>query len=73
MGISDANGPVSQASVRESIFRQARTLARTDGPYAGADTIEAIGAIYAPPGAGNDPKATNHLWPRGVREKYSRL
>ena len=73
MGISDANGPVSQASVRESIFRQARTLARSEGPYSGADTIEAIGAIYAPPGAGNDPKATNHLWPRGVREKYSRL
>lgn len=67
MGISDSKGPTEQASVRESIFRQARTLARADGPYGKAQTIEEIGAIYAPPGAGNDPKGTNSTWSKGVR------
>lgn len=73
MGISDANGATEQASVRDSIFRQARTLARRNGPYAKAGTIDAIGAIYAPPGAGNDPKGTNAEWPAGVKLKLRQL
>ncbi len=73
MGISDSSGPVEQVSVRESIFRQARTLARADGPYAGAKTIEEIGAIYAPPGASNDPKGTNGTWSKGVRSWLGRI
>lgn len=73
MGISDSSGPTSQASVRDSIFRQAKTLSKADGPYAKAKTIEEIGAIYAPPGAENDPKGTNGGWSDGVRAWLSRL
>lgn len=73
MGISDSKGPVEMASVRDSIFRQAATLSRMDGPYAGANTIDEIGAIYAPPGAGNDPKGTNGTWSTGVKSWLARL
>jgi hypothetical protein len=73
MGISDSKGPTEQPSVRDSIFRQARTLARRNGPYAKATTIEGIGAIYAPPGAGNDPNGTNNEWPAGIRRKLQQL
>ena len=73
MGISDANGPTTQASVRDSIFRQARTLARGDGPYARAKTLDEIGAIYAPPGASNDFKGSNDGWAENVRAWLARL
>jgi hypothetical protein len=73
MGISDSSGPTEQPSVRDSIFRQAKTLSKAEGPYAKAKTIEEIGAIYAPPGAENDPKGTNGGWADGVRAWLSRL
>lgn len=71
MGISNSRGPLYNfSSPRESIFRQAKSLARPDGYYKNARTIEDIGRIYAPPGAGNDPKGTNSYWPRGVSKFY---
>lgn len=73
MGISDASGPVSLPSVRDSILRQAKTLARPGGPYDGAATIDQIGKIYAPIGAGNDPGGLNKYWTDGVRKYYDQL
>ena len=73
MGISDSSGPTTQASVRDSIFRQAKTLSKADGPYNKAKTIEEFGAIYAPPGAENDAKGTNGGWSDGVRAWLSRF
>lgn len=73
MGISNAKGPIALASVRDSIFRQARTLANPKGPYKGAASIEEIAAIYAPPGAGNDPHGTNAQWAGGVKSWLSRI
>jgi len=73
MGISNSKGPVALPSVRDSILRQARTLARPTGPYAGKETIDEIGAVYAPPGAGNDPNGTNDEWPAGVKSKIKTL
>ena len=73
MGISDNSGPVAMDSVRDSIFKQAKTLARADGPYRNAQTIDEIGAIYAPPGASNDPRGTNGGWSDGVKAWLARI
>lgn len=73
MGISNSSGPVAMSSVRESIFRQARTLAKADGPYAKAKTLDEIGAVYAPDGAENDFNGTNAGWSENVRAWLSRL
>ena len=73
MGISDARGPIAISSVRDSIFRQARTMAREGGYYSDAYTISQIGSIYAPPGAGNDPRGTNSYWPKGVSKFYREM
>lgn len=73
MGISDRKGPVALASVRDSIFQQARTLARENGPYAKAKTLAEIGAIYAPPGAGNDSHGTNGGWTKNVSAWLAKL
>lgn len=73
MGISDNSGPTTQKSVRDSIFAQARTLARANGPYARARTLAEVGAIYAPPGAGNDVHGTNAGWSEGVHAWMARL
>jgi hypothetical protein len=72
MGISDATGPREMASVEDSINKMADILA---GPrYAGAGgDLEQIGRIYAPPGAGNDPRGLNRFWPAGVAYHYRRL
>lgn len=72
MGISDATGPREMASVEDSINKMADILA---GPrYAGAGgDLEQIGRIYAPPGAGNDPRGLNRFWPAGVASHYLRL
>jgi hypothetical protein len=71
MGISDASGPREMASVEESINRMARVLA--GGTYANANTLDEIGNIYAPIGAGNDPTSLNSYWPGGVASHYARL
>jgi hypothetical protein len=39
----------------------------------GLDTIGAIGAVYAPPGAKNDPKNTNAGWPSSVATLYQKF
>ena len=71
MGISDSSGPTAQDSVEASIKRMARFLAGKT--YAKASTLEEIGKIYAPVGAGNDPKKLNSYWPGGVAAHYARL
>lgn len=71
MGISTRTGPrYDFASVSDSIHQQARSLGRADGYYAGANTIDEIGAIYAPPGAENDRRGTNERWPDLVAQNY---
>jgi len=71
MGISDSSGPTTQESVEASIKRMARYLAGKT--YAKASTLEEIGKIYAPVGAGNDPKKLNSYWPGGVASHYAKL
>jgi len=67
MGVSDANGPIQQASHEASIDKMAKLMgSTTSGPYKGATTINEIGKIYAPIGAGNDPTGLNNHWSRGV-------
>jgi len=73
MGISSSSGPTAQNSVRESIFKMARTLSNPNGPYKGKKTIDAIGAVYAPVGASNDPNGTNGGWPAMVKKKLAQL
>jgi hypothetical protein len=73
MGISNSKGPTAQESVRDSIFKMAKALTKSDGYYAKARTIDEIGAIYSPPGAGNDPHGTNSEWPSSVKAIYKNL
>lgn len=74
MGISDSKGPTAQASVPASIDRMAKLIgSRTSGPYKNADTIDEIAKIYAPPGAGNDPRGLNKHWVDGVAKYYAEL
>ncbi|MBK8093053.1 MAG: glucosaminidase domain-containing protein [Verrucomicrobiaceae bacterium] len=71
MGVSNSSGPRSFENVRDSIFAQAKTLS---GPiYKGADTFDAVGRIYAPVGAENDPTSLNGYWPGGVSSHYAKL
>ena len=71
MGVSNASGPISFSDVRSSIMAQAASLSRQGGHYQGANTVGAIGKIYAPPGAGNDPNGTNGGWGKHVGGFYS--
>ena len=77
MGISDASGPVEVGSVAESIDKMARLLGKGinegTGPYANAKSIEDIANIYAPPGAGNDPRNLNQFWTQGVTSNIQKL
>jgi hypothetical protein len=77
MGISDASGPVEVASVAESIDKMARLLGKGinegTGPYAKVKSIEDIANIYAPPGAGNDPRNLNQFWTQGVTSNIQKL
>jgi hypothetical protein len=74
MGISDSKGPTAQASVPASIDRMASLIgSRTSGPYKDADSIPEIAKIYAPPGAGNDPRGLNKHWVEGVSKYYRDL
>lgn len=74
MGISNINGPIyGFPSVEASIFQQAATLAKPNGPYAGATTIGEIGKIYAPAGAANDFLGTNGGWAADVSVLYSKI
>ena len=77
MGISDASGPVEVGSVAESIDMMARLLGKGinegTGPYANAKSIADIANIYAPPGAGNDPRNLNQFWTQGVTSNIQKL
>jgi hypothetical protein len=43
------------------------------GHYSGANTIRAIGQIWAPSGAANDPQGLNNSWVKDVTMFYARL
>lgn len=61
------------ASVPGLIEEIGRGLANPKGYYSGKNTIDAIGAVWAPPGASNDPRGTNGGWPAAVRQFYREL
>ncbi len=73
MGVSNSKGPIRFNDPAESIERMAKGLANPKGYYRKATTINQIGRIYAPPGAGNDPNGTNGHWPAGVSKYYKQL
>lgn len=73
MGVSNARGPISFNDPAESIEKMAKGLSNPKGYYRNASTINQIGRIYAPPGAGNDPNGTNGHWPAGVTKFYREL
>ena len=77
MGISNASGPVEVGSVAESIDKMARLLGKGinegTGPYANVKSIADIANIYAPPGAGNDPRNLNQFWTQGVTSNIQKL
>jgi hypothetical protein len=58
-----------------NIEAAATNLARPapNGHYIGAHTIRAIGSIWAPSGAANDPNGLNNEWVKDVTLFYSRL
>ena len=58
-----------------NIEAAATNLARPapNGHYIGAHTIRAIGSIWAPSGAANDPNGLNNEWVKDVTMFYSRL
>ncbi len=71
MGISNAKGVVAQSSVRASIERMARLMG-TARMYKGKD-LPAIARVYAPVGAGNDPRGYNQYWTRGVSKYINQI
>lgn len=58
---------------REVLELIGQGLSKQGGYYSGKDTIDAIGATWAPPGAGNDSRGTNSGWPAAVRQFYKEL
>jgi hypothetical protein len=56
-----------------NVEEAARILARPGGHYVGAQTIRAIGNIWAPPDAENDPHGLNNSWVKDVAMFYGRL
>ena len=70
MGISNARGPTMQKSAEASIAKMAEGLSNPNGYYKGKNTIGEIANIYAPVGAGNDPRGLNNGWGKGVA-KYA--
>lgn len=73
MGISpNGGGPRSFGSVEEGIDYGMRNLKRNYFDK-GLTTIEQIGAVYAPIGAGNDPGNLNRHWTKGTRKFYDSI
>lgn len=59
-------GPgIKYPSWATAIDSAAKNLA-TNPAYKDKNTVAAIGATWAPPGAGNDPTGLNNNWPAGV-------
>lgn len=56
-----------------NVEEAARILARPGGSYVAAHTIRAIGNIWAPPNAKNDPHGLNNSWVKDVSIFYARL
>lgn len=73
MGVSNARGPIAFSRVEDSIERMARVLSSSSGPYRHANTLEEIAKVYAPVGAGNDPRGLNRHWLDGVSRYYRAL
>lgn len=71
-GMMGKNGLRSYESVEESIFDMARNL-RQNYVDQGRSTVAAIGAKYAPVGAGNDPTGLNNHWVTGVNRQLNKL
>ncbi len=76
MGISDANGVRKQRSVADSIHYMAGLLA--ESPLykkwrESGRSLAVLQSIYAPVGAGNDPRGLNKHWQDGVRKYYKQL
>lgn len=72
MGVSDAAGPRSFASVEDSIYYMARQLKRNYIDK-GLVSVEQIGGKYAPIGAENDPRGLNKNWVDGVNRYLNEL
>jgi flagellum-specific peptidoglycan hydrolase FlgJ len=77
MGVSNAKGPIAFDNPEESIERMARLIGQgineNKGPYAGVTDIESLANIYAPVGAGNDPRGLNQYWANSVNGIYESL
>jgi len=77
MGVSNAKGPIAFDNPEESIERMARLIGQgineNKGPYAGVTDIESLANIYAPVGAGNDPRSLNQYWANSVNGIYESL
>ena len=76
MGISPNNGgPASFDNVEDSIYQQARTIARNPAysQFRKTGDIDDLGAVYAPVGAPNDQRGLNSDWVNGVSKFYSRI
>lgn len=69
MGISNPASVRTMPSHDESIRIAAFSLGRPNGFYRNCRTLADVGAIYAPPGAANDPKNQNGYWP-GLVARY---
>lgn len=66
------NSATKYAGPRDVLERIGRGLSSSTGYYAGKNTIGAIGATWAPPGAQNDAGG-NSGWPRAVGQFYREL
>ena len=71
-GMMGRNGLRSYDTLEESIFDMARTL-RQNYLNQGITTVAAVGAKYAPVGAGNDPTGLNNHWVTGVNRQLNKL
>ncbi len=71
MGISNSKGVIDQPSVRASIEHMARLMGRAK-MYKGRELTE-IASVYAPVGAGNDPRGYNQYWTRGVSQYLNQI
>lgn len=71
-GMMGRNGLRNYDSIQESIFDMARNL-RENYFNQGRNTIDRIGAKYAPVGATNDPTGLNNHWVTGITSIFNRL
>jgi hypothetical protein len=60
-----------EANIEAAATNLARPL--PNGHYGGAHTIRAIGSIWAPSGAANDPNGLNNEWVKDVTVFYAKL